>query len=161
MSITKKKRYYKMQTITESNNYSIINITNPEDGNNSLLLNLPIRSINIDTTNNHDLILNYLSRPFADTSISYMLVHINLKVEKNDLTSCYYYRISDDGLKVDPSTYIPANMNNNVDNINISYVARCNDAKSYLLRLYLYDQNNNQQTMNGHVTGTYTYYGLW
>lgn len=150
-----------MQTITKSNNYSIINITNPEDGNNSLLLNLPIRSINIDKTNNHDLILNDSSRPFADTSISYMLVHINLKVEKNDLTSCYYYRISDDGLTVDPSTYIPANMNSNVDNINISYVARCNDAQRYLLRLYLYDQNNNQQTMNGHVTGTYTYYGLW
>ena len=150
-----------MQTITESNNYSIINITNPEDGNNSLLLNLPIRSINIDKTNNPDLFLNNSSRPFADTSISFMLVHINLKVEKNDLTSCCYYRISDDGLGVDPSTYISANMNSNVDYINISYVARCNNAQSYLLRLYLYDQNNNQQTMNGYVTGTYTYYGLW
>lgn len=150
-----------MQTITESNNYSIINITNPEDGNNSLLLNLPIRIINIDKTNNHDLIINKTSSPFADTSISYMLVHINLKVEKNDLTSCYYYRISDDGLAVDPSTYIPANMNSNVDYINVSYFARCDNAQSYLLRLYLYDKNNNQKTMNGHVTGTYTYYGLW
>ena len=90
-----------------------------------------------------------------------MIVHINLKVKKNDLTSCYYYRISDDSLVVDPSTYIFANMNSNVDYINISYVARCNDARSYILRLYFYDKNNNQQTMNGHVTGTYTYYGLW
>lgn len=156
----KKKTILQMQTITESNNYSIINITNPEDGNNSLLLNLSIRSINIDKTNKSDLFVDNSSRPLKGTSISYMLVHINLKVEKNDLTSCYYYRISDDGLAVDPSTYIPANMNSNVDYINISYVARCNNAQSFLLRLYLYDQNN-QQTMNGHVTGTYTYYGLW
>ena len=149
-----------MQTITESN-YSIINITNPEPGNNSLLLNLPKRNINIDKTNKHDLILNKTSRPFADTSISYMLVHINLKVEKNDLTSCYYYRISDDSFAVDPSTYISANMNSNVDYINVSYVARCDNAQNYLLRLYLYDKNNHEQTMSGHVTGTYTYYGLW
>ena len=150
-----------MQTITESNNYSIINITNPEDGNNSLLLNLPIRSINIDKTNNQDLFVNNTSKPFADISISYMLVNINLKVEKNNLTSYCYYRISDDGLATDPSTYIPANMNSNVDYINVSYFARCDNAQSYLLRLYVYDQNNNQHRNNGHVTGTYTYYGLW
>lgn len=133
-----------MQTVTESNNYSIVNITNPENNSNTLTSVLMINEDNFTNTINNNGSGDYNGAIFSRTMINipnkYVIYNIKLQIDKSITQQIKYYEFKDTGPVYDPNTYIAANQHSNVDYIDFysiygGYVRLC---------LFAYDSNGNR-----------------
>lgn len=147
-----------MQTVTESNNYSIVNITNPSNGTNTILYDCDYKSFNI----NRALSSNYmiLKANLSNKNSCYILV-LSLTITKDINSNISHYFITNTDPVVDPGCTIPSDMLSDTDNINIVWCQH--DILNYYgIQIYLTpkDKNgNNVQTQSIYVTGNLSAYG--
>ena len=133
-----------MQTVSESNNYSIVDITNPEKNSNTLTNILNISEDNFTNTVNNNGGNDYNGVIFSRTMINipnkYVIYNIKLQIDKSIIQQIKYYEFKDTGPINDPNTYIAADQYSNIDYIDF-YVIYGGFVR---LCLFAYDNNGNR-----------------
>ena len=156
-----------MQTIFTTHT-NPLNIVNPSDGTNTLyrqynykrlIINSTINNTHNDTDdpiNNYGIIFSNEKTLFPNNPI---IFKVNLKIEKDINTA--YYKISETVSKNDPTSYIPSNQFNTVDDIEIIWYNYYINANYNRLRILLhaFDSNGNK-LFGAKVTGYVDMYGI-
>lgn len=146
-----------MQTVTESNNYSIVDITNPLNGTNTILYICDYKSYNVNTV----LPSNYIIfKTNLNDKNSYILV-LSLTITKDINSNISWYYITNTDPVVDPGCTIPSDMLLNTDNINIVWCQH--DILNYYgIEIHLTPKDKDGQnisTQSIYVTGNLSVYG--
>ena len=157
-----------MQTIFTTHTKSL-NILKPENGTNNLYRQHNYKCFTINSTLNNDkhndtdnsddnygIIFSNEKTLFPNNPI---IFKVNLKIEKDINTA--YYKISETVSKNDPTSYIPSNQFNTVDDIEIVWYNYWMNANYNKLRILLhaFDSNGNK-LFGANVTGYVDMYGI-
>lgn len=151
-----------MQSIF-TNNYSTLNISHVSNGTNSLYKNMPIQVRNVNLNNATDnIVYDASSKPLQNTGATYAIVHVDVKVEKSDLSTHYMYLFKDSGVKVsDIKTYIPCDIHSKVDYLNFWYVAPLTGISRFMLQLLRIRNDGSYTYPKKKLTGTVTWYCVY